>query len=66
MKTFKIFIQCLIILVVSQTHLSGNTIIPRKLLIAYQSNTGQKESVNTYFETCQTVTDYYGLLSDYF
>jgi len=56
--------QCILILI-APTQLFGNTPIPRKLLIAYQSNTGQKESVNTYFEICQVVTDYYGLLSDY-
>ena len=55
----------IMIIIVTQTHLYGNTIIPRKLLIAYQSQTGQKENVNTYFDICQTITDYYGLLSDY-
>jgi len=43
----------------------ADQIVPRKLLITYQSEKGQKESVNDFFEICQTVTDYYGLLSDY-
>ncbi|ETR74109.1 MAG: hypothetical protein OMM_00421 [Candidatus Magnetoglobus multicellularis str. Araruama] len=61
----KKIILCLLICIVMQQVASGNTVIPRKLLIAYQSDTGQKESVNTYFEICQTITDYYGLISDY-
>lgn len=65
MKTLITITQCLMIIVVTEINLSGNTIIPRKLLIAYQSDTGQKESINTYFEICQTVTDYYGLMSEY-
>jgi len=65
MKTKKTIILCIIVLFSTQVHVSGNTIIPRKLLIAYQSDTGQKENVNTFFEVCQTITDYYGLLSDY-
>ena len=65
MKTNKMIIPCVLIVFFFNTQLSGNTRILRKLLIAYQSNTGQKENINTYFEICQTVTDYYGLLSDY-
>ncbi|MBF0450978.1 MAG: polysaccharide deacetylase [Candidatus Magnetomorum sp.] len=43
----------------------ADEMIPRKLLIAYQSDKGQTEQINDYFEVCQTITDYYGLLSDY-
>jgi len=65
MKTKITIFLCIILLFSARADLSGNTIIPRKLLIAYQSDFGQKENVNTYFEICQTITDYYGLLSDY-
>jgi len=65
MKTIiSIIIQCFIIITASH-HASGDTFVPRKLLIAYQSNTGQKANVNVYFDICQTITDYYGLISDY-
>jgi len=39
--------------------------IPRKLLITYQSEKGQTAHINKFFEICQTITDYFGLLSDY-
>ncbi|KPA12142.1 signal peptide protein [Candidatus Magnetomorum sp. HK-1] len=64
---YKFFILLSVCLFFNGFHYSAfaEQIVPRKLLIAYQSDKGQKESVNNYFEICQTITDYYGLLSDY-
>jgi len=56
----------LIILQLMITPLFATTNVPRKLFIAYQSETGQSARANIYFEICQAVTDYLGLLSDYF
>jgi len=62
---FVFFVCCTIFVnaIASITH--AETIIPRKLLIAYQSQKGQTSGLNIFFEICQTITDYYGLLSDY-
>lgn len=46
------------------TGLANNPIL-RKVLILYNSETGQSPTGNIVFESCQTILNYYGILTDY-